>query len=241
MKIALLGYGKMGRTIHKVAGDKGHEVVAIIDNENDWLEKTDELCQADVAIEFSLPDAAPQNIARCFDVNLPVACGTTGWETHVEYLKQRCQKENQSIITASNFSMGVNIFYRINTLLASLMNNMTQYNCRIDETHHRQKLDSPSGTAKTLAGQIIKGLDRKKRWVNQSSSNPDDLQILSKRLDEVPGTHAVTYHSDIDEIEIRHTAKGREGFATGAVKAAEWIIDRKGWFTIDDMLFQEKS
>lgn len=234
MKIALLGYGKMGRIIESLAPDEGGQVVLRVDRDN--LQDLDQLNTADVAIEFSQPESAPGNILRCLEAGVPVVCGTTGWTGRLEEIKEYCDSKGGAFFYASNFSIGVNVFFALNRFLAERMNQWPAYDVKLEEIHHTQKLDAPSGTAITLAGDIIRRLDRKEKWVNAEASDEKELPILSKRVDPAPGTHRVIYSSAIDEIEIRHEAFSREGFARGALKAARWIIGRKGCFGMDDML-----
>lgn len=236
MKIALLGYGKMGKEIEKIALERGHEIVLKIDNENDWLKQKQLLASADVAIEFSSPHSAMQNIFHSFDVNVPVVVGTTGWMEQLDHVKQVCEKNGQTLFYASNFSIGVNIFFEINNRLALLMKKQGEYNVKIEEIHHTEKLDSPSGTAIKLAEGIIEKSGKKKTWKNEATKDENILSIVSKRIDKVPGTHTVTWTSEIDDIELKHTAHSRKGFALGAVMAAEWVRDKRGVFTMHDML-----
>jgi 4-hydroxy-tetrahydrodipicolinate reductase len=230
MKIALLGYGKMGKVIEKVALSRGHQIV---------LRKTSSssfegLENVDVAIDFSIPDAAVGNIMSCFDTNVPVICGTTGWLSQYDEMVTLCKGKNGSMIYASNFSLGVNLFFEMNTYLAKLMSKFDQYKVRMEEIHHTQKLDSPSGTAINLANDII-NQSQYTNWVLQNA-NANELLINAKRIENVPGTHAVIYDSEIDSIEIKHIAHSRAGFALGAVIAAEWIIGKKGVFSMKDVL-----
>ena len=236
MKIALLGYGKMGKEIEKIALERGHEIVVKIDVESDWTKAKTLLASADVAIEFSTPQSTIQNIFHSFDVNVPVVVGTTGWMEQLEHVKQVCEKNGQTLFYASNFSIGVNLFFEINNKLALMMKKQDGYNVTMEEIHHTEKLDSPSGTALKLAEGIIEKYDRKKSWVNEATDKEDVLGIVSKRIDKVPGTHTVTWTSDIDDIELKHTAHNRKGFALGAVMAAEWVHDKRGVFTMHDML-----
>jgi 4-hydroxy-tetrahydrodipicolinate reductase len=233
MEIILLGYGKMGRTIERVAVDRGHEIAARIDidNSSDF-----ESSIGDVAIEFSHPDAAFENIKKCIDRHLPVVCGTTGWLKRKEEIEALCRQSNGAFFYASNYSLGVNIFFKLNQYIARIMNNLSGYEISVDEIHHAEKKDAPSGTAITLAEGIIGNVKRKKKWVNQKTGKPEDLFIESFRIDQVPGTHVVKYESAIDDIEIKHIAHSREGFALGAVMVAEWIKGRSGIFTMDDFL-----
>lgn len=236
MKIALSGYGKMGKEIEKIALDRGHEIVVKFNDPDDWIGKDEELKQADVAIEFSMPHSVVSNIFKCFDANVPVVVGTTGWFGQLEHVKQVCQEHNRSILYASNFSIGVNLFFEVNRVLASLMNEHEDYKVSMEETHHTAKVDSPSGTAIKLANDVIDNLDRKDVWINEKSSKDYELEVVSHRVENVPGTHVVKYASDIDDIEISHTAKSRVGFAKGAVLAAEWLADKKGVYTMSDLL-----
>jgi len=236
MKIALLGYGKMGKAIERIAIQKGHTIYLTIDNAEEWKEKGQQLKNVDVAIDFSTPKNIISNIEYCFSNNIPLVVGTTAWYNKIEILKEKCIKENQSLLWASNFSIGVNIFFKVNQELAKLMNKYDDYNISIEEIHHTAKLDAPSGTAISIAKDIIKEVDRKKQWKLDEEST-DTLKITAKRTDPVPGTHTVIYESDIDKIEIIHTAKSRDGFAKGAIVAAEWLINNKGWYEFKDVFF----
>lgn len=230
MKIALLGYGKMGKTIEKIALERGHEVVLKI-SEN--IEDND-LSIADVAIDFSIPAAALNNIITCCRNRLPVISGTTGWLKDYDTAVKVCREENAAFLYASNFSIGVNLFFELNKNLAKLIDPFQEYSVEIEEIHHTQKLDAPSGTAISLAEQIISN-SRYNAWQLDSTAE-NEIPIIAKRVDDVPGTHSVTYTSRVDTIEIKHTAHSREGFALGAVIAAEWIKDKKGVFTMKDVL-----
>lgn len=236
MKIALIGYGKMGQAIEEIALQKGHDILFRIDKDSLDLLESNQLKEADVAIEFSTPETAFENINKCLDAGLPVVCGTTGWLNHLSEIEQRVKKENLTFLHASNFSIGVNLFFEINKKLAELMDNQPQYEISMEEIHHTQKKDAPSGTAITLAEQILEKISRKKNWINEVTASADDLEILSKRIDPAPGTHIIRYTSDIDDIEIRHTAHSRKGFAQGALAAAEYLHDKKGFFTMKDVL-----
>jgi 4-hydroxy-tetrahydrodipicolinate reductase len=236
MKIALSGYGKMGKEIEKIALERGHGIVVKFNDPDDWAGKEDKLADADVAIEFSMPQSVVGNIFRCFDAEVPVVVGTTGWFGELEHVKEVCRKHNRSILYASNFSIGVNLFFEANKQLAKLLNEHEAYEVSLEETHHTAKLDSPSGTAITLANNIINNLDRKDVWKNEKTAKDYELDIISHRLENVPGTHSVKYESDIDSIELIHTAKSRVGFAKGAVLAAEWLADKKGVFTMGNLL-----
>lgn len=236
MKIALLGYGKMGKEIEKIALERGHEIVVKVDIESDWTKAKALLATADVAIEFSTPQSTIQNIFHSFDVNVPVVVGTTGWMEQLDHVKEVCEKNNRTLFYASNFSIGVNLFFEINNKLALMMKKQDGYNVTMEEIHHTEKLDSPSGTAIKLAEGIIEKYGRKKSWVNNATNDSEVLGIVSKRIDKVPGTHTVTWSSEIDDIELKHTAHNRKGFALGAVMAAEWVKDKSGVFTMHDML-----
>lgn len=230
MKIALLGYGRMGKAIEKIAQDRGHEIVSKIDkNFNEGR-----LNQSDVAINFSVPQAAVKNITSALESAIPVVCGTTGWLDAFEEVKQVALKNNTAFLYASNFSIGVNLFFKLNELLAKMMQNQTDYKASMEETHHVHKLDAPSGTAITLAEGIIENADLTK-WSSDNAAE-DELLIKSIREGEVPGTHAIEYASKIDAITIKHEAFNRQGFALGAVIAAEWIADKKGIFNMNDVL-----
>lgn len=233
MKILLIGYGKMGKTIEKIAQQRGHEIAGRIDVGDDFLH-TD--LHADVAIEFTQPGAAVTNLKTCFDKGIPVVCGTTGWLHHTHEIEDHCRKKKGTLLYSSNFSLGVNLFFKLNEYLATLMDRHSQYEVSIDETHHTQKKDAPSGTAITLAEGMIKNLTRKKEWHQGASDNPSALVINSFRVDPAPGTHTVKYKCETDDIEITHTAHSREGFALGAVLVAEWLKGKKGIFTMDDFL-----
>lgn len=236
MKIALSGYGKMGKEIEKIALERGHEIVVTFNDPSDWTEKEEELASADVAIEFSMPHSVVSNIFKCFDAGTPVVVGTTGWFDQLQQVREVCWKHNRSLLYASNFSVGVNLFFELNKTLARLMNEHEEYHVSIDETHHTAKLDAPSGTAISLANDIIDRLDSKNVWVNQRSEKDYELEIFSHRKEDVPGTHKVRYESEIDTIEIIHTAKSRIGFAKGAVLAAEWLVNKKGVYTMSDLI-----
>ena len=236
MKIALIGYGKMGQAIEAIALQRGHEVVLKVSIENLEDNTIDNIRKADVAIEFTGPESAFDNIIRCIDAGVPVVSGSTGWLHRYEEAKTYCTKQNGSLLYASNFSVGVNIFFALNKKLASLMTSHPEYDVQMTEVHHTQKKDAPSGTAITLAEQILDENSRKSKWVNQNSDQPNELVILSERVDPAPGTHIIRYTSAIDDIEIKHTAHSRQGFATGAVLAAEFLHTRKGIFSMSDVL-----
>lgn len=235
MKIALLGYGKMGHEVEKIAIEQGHTIGLVMDNENDWILKTDLLKNCDVAIEFSIPSIAVENIRRCFNAGIPIVVGTTGWHDELQQLTELCNSTNNALFYASNFSIGVNIFFDINQRLASLLEAYHMYSPSIVEIHHTHKLDMPSGTAITLANGIISS---NKRFKGITSGIPEtgDIPVQSIREGSVTGTHTVTWNSEIDQITITHEARNRRGFAVGAVMAAVWIHNRKGVFTMKDML-----
>lgn len=236
MKIALIGYGKMGKTIDRLATAAGHEIVLRLDVDNAHEFTAENLQKADVAIEFTRPENAFGNIVKCLDAGVPVVVGTTGWLGRLEEAKQRCEKANGSLFWASNYSVGVNIFFALNRYLAKLMNGQAEYSVKVSETHHTQKLDAPSGTAITLAEGILSELERKSTWVNHAAENPAELSILSYREDPAPGTHVIRYDSEVDSLEIIHTAHSRDGFANGAIQAAQWIVGKKGFFGMADLL-----
>ncbi len=236
MKIGIIGYGKMGKTIERLALSKGHEIGLVIDLQNQDDLNSQNLQKIDVAIEFSRPESAFDNISKCLKSNIPVVSGTTGWLDKMQEIKQLCMQKNGAFFYASNYSIGVNIFFEINRQLAKMMNHFPDYQISMEEIHHTQKLDAPSGTAITLANGIILNIDRKNDWINTTTSEENKLAIISKRIDEVPGTHSIIYESSIDTIDIKHTAHSRIGFAEGAVKAAEWIKDKNGCFGMKDLL-----
>ena len=236
MKIALLGYGKMGQEIEKLAVKRGHEIILIIDNLEDWENHGHLLSEADIAIDFSTPISILENIYHCFDANIPMVVGTTGWLDDLEKVLHDCIEMDQCLFFAPNFSIGVNLFFDLNRSLANLMSKWEGYAISIEETHHIHKQDSPSGTAIALANDIIKYTDRKEKWVKETVENPDELGIKSFRANNVPGTHIVRYESEEDSIEIIHTAKSRRGFAMGAIMAGEWIIGKKGFFDMKNLL-----
>lgn len=231
MKIALFGYGKMGKTIERLAVERGHTIVAKIDV--DSLDYN--IAKADVAIDFSIPSEAFNNIIICFNNNIPIVSGTTGWLDKYDKAVNICKEKKGSFIYASNYSLGVNLFFELNKKLAQMMRNFEEYDVHLEEIHHTQKLDAPSGTAITLAEGIIENSDKNK-WKLNVTDTKDEIPIVSKRIENVPGTHTVNYNSHVDEIEIKHTAKNRDGFALGAIIAAEWLKDKKGVFTMKDVL-----
>ena len=236
MNIALIGYGKMGQAIEAIAIEKGHRVVLKIDINNAADLTKESIAKADVAIEFTGPHSAFDNVMKCLELGIPVVCGSTGWLDKWEDVKQYCEKQNGTLIYASNYSIGVNLFFELNTRLAKLMSGYPQYEVTMEEIHHTQKKDAPSGTAITLAEQVLANIANKKQWVNHLSDNPEELEIISERMDPAPGTHKVKYSSSVDDIEIIHTAHNRIGFAGGAVMAGEFAIQKKGIFGMKEVL-----
>lgn len=230
MKIALLGYGKMGQTIERIALSRGHEIVLKKDEFNTY----EGLSNADVAIDFSIPAVAVENISSCFYANVPVISGTTGWLDRYGEMEALCIEKNGAFISSSNFSLGVNLFFGLNEYLAKMMSKFDSYKVEMEEIHHTQKLDSPSGTAISLAQGVIENSNYTNWTLDQAKEN--QIHIEAKRIGDVPGTHTVMYNSAIDSIEIKHTAHNREGFALGAVIAAEWIVGKQGIFTMKDVL-----
>ncbi len=236
LKIAIVGYGKMGKVIEEKAIERGHTIICKIDKDTtdeDWKL----LANADVAIEFTNPESAAENIKRCLNSNLPTIVGTTGWYQHFDEIKELVNENNTAILTATNFSIGVNLCSHLCKILAQAMESLPEYDVEIEETHHTEKLDAPSGTATTMADCIIKQLTRKESWVlKENQTKISELAISAIRENDVPGTHKLKYSSAIDDIEIIHTAHNREGFAIGAVVAAEWIDGKKGIFTMTDLI-----
>ncbi|MFT3824268.1 MAG: 4-hydroxy-tetrahydrodipicolinate reductase [Chitinophagaceae bacterium] len=236
MKIALIGYGKMGMAIEKIAIERGHEIVLKISIENLEDNTIENVKKADVAIEFTGPESAFENITRCFDAGVPVVSGSTGWLSRYEEAKAYCLAHNGALLYASNFSIGVNIFFALNKRLAELMAPHNSYEVSMKEVHHTQKKDAPSGTAITLAEQILADRPQKQKWVNAETASPTELSIISERIDPAPGTHIISYTSPIDDIVITHTAHNRQGFASGAVLAAEFLHNKKGIYSMSDVL-----
>ena len=230
MKIALLGYGKMGKIVEKLAVKKGHTIVSRI---NQYSSK-EEILKADIAIEFSTPQAAVSNIKFCLENDIPIVSGTTGWLAHYDKMIKLCENRNGSFIYASNFSIGVNLFFSINEYVSNLMESWKDYQVSIEEVHHNQKQDIPSGTAVTLAEEIIRNSD-KKNW-ELNGTEAENINITAKRKNDIKGTHIINYDSNIDTISIKHEAHSRDGFALGAILAAEWLVDKKGIFTMKDVL-----
>lgn len=236
MKLALIGYGKMGREIEQIAKSRGHEIVSIIDVNNLADFESDAFKSADVAIEFTRPDAALDNYRRAFKSGVAVVAGTTGWLDHIDEIKNACENEGKTFFYASNFSLGVNIFFALNKYLAKIMNGFTDYDVKMKEIHHIHKLDEPSGTAITLAEGVIENIDRKNNWTIETPKDSSELFIEAIREGEVPGYHSIIYESEVDTITITHDAKSRKGFALGAVVAAEFTCGKKGFLTMSDML-----
>ncbi len=236
MNIAIIGYGKMGHEIEKICRERGHNIVCTIDANEEAKFEGDEFKSADVAIEFSSPESALNNYKRAFAANVPVVSGTTGWLDNIDVVKEACQKDGQTFFYASNFSLGVNILFAVNKYLANIMNDFTEYDVHVDETHHIHKLDAPSGTALTIAEGILQSLERKKQWKLDEQNSDDDLQINAFRKGEVPGIHTIKYESEVDSITLSHDAKSRKGFALGAVVAAEFTANKKGFLGMEDLL-----
>ena len=236
MNIAIIGYGKMGHEIEKICRERGHNIVCTIDANEDAKFESDEFKSADVAIEFSSPKSALNNYMQAFAANIPVVSGTTGWLDNIDQVKQACEKDGQTFFYASNFSLGVNILFAVNKYLAKIMNDFPEYNVHINETHHVHKLDAPSGTALTIAEGILETLERKKQWKLDKQNSDNDLQINAFREGEVPGIHTIKYESEVDSITLSHDAKSRKGFALGAVVAAEFTANKKGFLGMQDLL-----
>jgi len=236
MNIAIIGYGRMGKEIEQVALERGHQVILKVDADNFNSITPNDFKTINVAIEFSIPQSAFSNINLCLDNNIPVVSGTTGWLDRKDDIIERCEKENQTFFYASNYSLGVNLFFKLNEQLAKLMSNFPDYKIQLEETHHTKKLDAPSGTAITLAEGIIKKNSRIKNWEKDNNNKVDSIPIKSFREGLVSGNHKVFYESEFDKIMIEHDAKSRKGFALGAVVAAEFISDKKGYYTMNDLL-----
>ncbi len=235
MNIALLGYGKMGKEIEAIALKRGHTIVLKVDENNVNNISESDHQKADVAIEFSTPHTVIENIKKCFNAQLPVVVGTTGWYENFEEITKLCSEKNGSLFHATNFSMGVNLFFKVNSYLAEMMNKYEDYDVSMEEVHHIHKLDKPSGTAITLANQILVKLGRKNNW-SINKTDKETLFIKDIREGEVPGTHIIKYHSEVDDIEIMHKAHNRKGFALGALVAAEFLHNKKGIYTMSDII-----
>jgi 4-hydroxy-tetrahydrodipicolinate reductase len=236
MRISLIGYGKMGKTIEKIALQRGHTIAHTIDQHN--LQDLTLLLptHTDVAIEFTNPESAFLNVRQCIMQGVPIVCGSTGWLEHKSDIEKLCLDQKGAFFYASNYSVGVNIFFRLNEYLAKMMSKQLAYRPHMEEIHHTEKKDAPSGTAITLAEGMMQQIQTFQKWVNEPTQYAEELQIISKREPQVAGTHTIYYSSPIDEIEIKHTAHSREGFATGAVMAAEWLQGRQGVFGMQDLL-----
>jgi len=236
MKLALIGYGKMGKEIEKVALERGHTIALIIDmdNPNDFV--PEKLKTADVAVEFTTPSAAVKNIKKCFAASLPVVCGTTGWYDQIQMVSEECKRQHGTLFYASNFSLGMNILFHLNRVLAHIMDGLPQYDVRIEEVHHTTKLDKPSGTAISLANDLIRNIERKKKWELDTASTPESIKIEAFRRENVPGDHTIIWDSEIDTLTLSHSAKSRKGLALGAILAAEFLKDKKGIYGMQDLL-----
>lgn len=244
MNIALIGYGKMGKAVEALAPSRGHHIVTAVDNPHQWSAHLDAIRTCDVAVDFSQPDVAVDNIEKCFDLHLPVVVGTTGWYDQLDRVVHLCRQQGQALFVASNFSIGMNIMFDLNRRLAHLMNRRPDYDVSISETHHVHKLDAPSGTAISLANDVIGLLDRKTSWLlvdaQASSLDSSAIPVFASRQGEVPGIHEVVYDSPIDTLSIRHSAKNRQGLALGALMAAEYLSGRKGYYTMRDLLADDE-
>ena len=243
MNIALIGYGKMGKAIHEIAnqkneqlGENKYNIQLIVDIDNRATITLEDLQKCDVAIEFTSPHTAIDNIKWCFEAGIPVVVGSTGWLDKLDEIKALASSKNQTILYSPNFSIGVNIFFEMNRQLAKIMNKYDAYDVEMEEIHHTEKKDAPSGTALYAALDVLKFVDRKADWKNEQTKSENTLDIISLREPNVPGTHTVTYNSEIDSIELKHTAHNRKGFAGGAIVAAEWLVSKKGVYTMDDVL-----
>jgi len=236
MKLVISGYGRMGHEVEDIALDRNHEIVGIIDNENDWQNKIDDIKKADVIIDFSLPETALEVFKRCYNLSIPIVTGTTGWYDKMDFVKELFTNSETAFFYAPNFSIGVNVFFHANKKLANILNKIGGYKPSMTETHHIHKLDAPSGTAIKAAVDIIEEFNDIDTWTNDKSDSNNAMEVISFREGEVNGDHTVKYKSDVDEIEISHSAKSRKGFALGAVMAAEFVKDRKGFFTMSDLL-----
>ena len=238
IRLSILGYGKMGKEIEKIALKSGLEILAKIDNETDWQQQHTAFLKSDVAIEFSTPNTVIDNLFRCFEAHIPVVCGTTGWAQKEQEILAHCKETSNSLIFGSNFSIGANLFFKINELTAQMMNKQSQYDVMVEETHHTAKKDAPSGTAITAANIIVNQLDRKKGWVLQDDSNADNINIVAHRIGDVTGIHEVHYQSGADRITLRHEAFNRAIFAEGAVRSALWLPQHPGIYHFNDIFLQ---
>ena len=238
MKATLIGYGRMGREIEKLLPSVGLELAATIDNDEEWVARAEAFRTSDVAIEFSTPDTVIGNLHRCFDAGVPVVCGTTGWYGRMDEVLEHCRKTSNALVYGSNFSIGANLFFKINEQMAQMMNRQLQYDVTVEETHHTAKKDAPSGTAITTANLIISNLDRKTGWKLNAADNPADIQVVAHRIGNETGTHLVRWQSGNDLIEITHRAFNRAIFAQGAVRAARWLIDHKGIYEFKEIFLE---
>lgn len=236
MRAAIIGYGKMGREIERVLLDRGHEVSLIIDLDNSNELDAEHLKGIDVALEFSTPTTAYNNIKKCLELGVAVVSGTTGWTERLQEIKELCTECDSALFYASNYSLGVNLLFRLNRRLAQLMNSFEQYDVSIQEIHHTQKKDSPSGTAITIAEDIIEQMERKQGWVNEPTTDPLKIEIESVREGMIPGIHTITYNSEVDTLELRHEIKSRRTLAEGAVIAAEFLCGKRGVYSMEDLL-----
>lgn len=236
MNLAIIGYGRMGKEIEQMALDRGHKVILRIDESNVSSVNKDDFKNVDVAIEFTVPESAFKNIDLCFKYDTPVVSGTTGWLNQFDIILEKCKTENQTFFYASNYSIGVNLFFKLNRNLAKMMNNFPDYNVKVEETHHTKKVDAPSGTAITITEALIENIERKNKWEEENENSDDSIAVKSFREGNVPGNHKIIYESEFDNIMIEHDAKSRKGFALGAVLAAEFIADKKGYYTMNDLL-----
>lgn len=236
MNIVISGYGKMGKQVEKAALERRHKISAIIDTEEDWQKHSHALSEAAVIIDFSMPSVVVENIKRAFAMQLPIVTGTTAWDKERSNIIRQCREEGQTLFFAPNFSIGVNIFFEVNKYVAGLMSSLQQYDVHIEETHHIEKIDKPSGTAVRMAEDILKFHNHKEKWVNFAAAHKNELAVLSKREGGIIGNHKVIYNSAVDTLTLEHDAKDRKGFAMGAVLAAEWALGKKGYFEMKDML-----
>ncbi|MDR0907491.1 MAG: 4-hydroxy-tetrahydrodipicolinate reductase [Rikenellaceae bacterium] len=236
MRVAIIGYGKMGRQVERTLTERGHEVALVIDVDNAADLSTEGMRGVDVAIEFTAPEAALGNIVKCLEIGVPVVCGTTAWTAHLPEVEALCKARGGAFFYASNYSIGVNVMFALNRQLARIMNRFPEYDVTVEETHHTQKKDAPSGTAITLAEDIIGGLERKTEWTGEVTTAPAELEVTSVRRSTVAGIHTVTYESPVDTLTLSHTIKERSGLALGAVLAAEFLVGKKGVYTMNDLL-----
>jgi len=237
LNIVISGYGRMGKAVEEQAIQRGHSILATVNERQEWSDKESAVKKADVIIDFSLPEVIVDNIYSAFEWDIPMVTGTTAWYHKLEEISDYCHRHNKALFYAPNFSIGVNILFEINTRLAALMNDQHQYEPTIEETHHIHKKDAPSGTAVRLADDIIHQLDRINNWQKEKRSGKNSFPVISYREDEIPGTHQITYESDVDKLTIAHEAKSRKGFALGAVMAAEFLSGKKGVYTMKNLIF----